>query len=103
MHVIEFLHRYIMKSPIGYLPPFGGSYYTLNDTTYFAVLDYLGLGKPILERATDMSVTAYLEAKIWHTVGMEFDASWSLDGEASGFEKMAPFLLVSPARSDNLA
>jgi CubicO group peptidase (beta-lactamase class C family) len=42
----------------------------------------------ILERATGMSVTDYLEARIWQPIGMEFDGSWSLDSEASGFEKM---------------
>ncbi len=42
----------------------------------------------ILERATGTSVTHYLEQKIWQPLGMEFDGSWSLDSEASGFEKM---------------
>ncbi len=35
----------------------------------------------ILERATGMSVTDYLEARIWQPIGMEFDGSWSLDSE----------------------
>lgn len=42
----------------------------------------------ILERTTGMSVTAYLQQKIWNPLGMEFDGSWSLDSEESGFEKM---------------
>ncbi len=42
----------------------------------------------ILERATGRPVTAYLQEKIWNPIGMEFDASWSLDSEKSGFEKM---------------
>ena len=42
----------------------------------------------ILERATGMPVADYLEAKIWQPVGMEFDGSWSLDSEATQFEKM---------------
>ncbi len=42
----------------------------------------------ILERATGKSVTEYLQEKIWTPLGMEFDASWSLDSEESGFEKM---------------
>jgi CubicO group peptidase (beta-lactamase class C family) len=42
----------------------------------------------ILERATGMSVTDYLEIRIWQPIGMEFDGSWSLDSETSGFEKM---------------
>ncbi len=42
----------------------------------------------ILERATGQSVSAYLEEKIWRPLGMEASGSWSLDSEASGFEKM---------------
>lgn len=42
----------------------------------------------ILERTTGKSVSEYLEEKIWQQLGMEFDASWSLDSEESGFEKM---------------
>jgi CubicO group peptidase (beta-lactamase class C family) len=42
----------------------------------------------ILERVTGMPVAEYLEAKLWKPLGSEFDASWSLDSEGSGFEKM---------------
>jgi CubicO group peptidase (beta-lactamase class C family) len=42
----------------------------------------------ILERATGRPVSAYLSQKIWRPLGMEADGSWSLDSEASGFEKM---------------
>ena len=42
----------------------------------------------ILERATGMPVAAYLQERIWKPMGAEFPASWSLDSEASGFEKM---------------
>ena len=42
----------------------------------------------ILERATGMSVSDYFQIRIWDKVGAEADASWSLDSEASGFEKM---------------
>ncbi len=42
----------------------------------------------ILERATGMSVSAYLEEKIWAPLGMEFPASWSLDSGADGLEKL---------------
>jgi CubicO group peptidase (beta-lactamase class C family) len=42
----------------------------------------------ILERATAMSVSRYLEEKLWQPLGSEFAASWSLDSESSGFEKM---------------
>jgi CubicO group peptidase (beta-lactamase class C family) len=42
----------------------------------------------ILERATNMRVADYFREKVWDKVGAEYDASWSLDSEASGFEKM---------------
>jgi CubicO group peptidase (beta-lactamase class C family) len=42
----------------------------------------------ILERATGVSVTEYTQEKLWDGLGMEFSGSWSLDSEASGFEKM---------------
>ena len=42
----------------------------------------------ILERATGQSVAHYLQDKIWKPLGMEFPASWSLDSEKTGFEKM---------------
>ena len=42
----------------------------------------------ILERATGMPVARYLEQTIWQQIGMEYDGSWSLDSEESGFEKM---------------
>jgi CubicO group peptidase (beta-lactamase class C family) len=42
----------------------------------------------ILERATGMHVADYFQRKIWDKVGAEYDASWSLDSDSSGFEKM---------------
>jgi len=42
----------------------------------------------ILERATGMHVAEYLQEKFWKPMGAEFPASWSLDSEKSGFEKM---------------
>lgn len=57
--------------------------------TTFVYNDYnpqiLGL---ILERATGRPVTTYLQQKIWDPIGMEYDGSWSLDSEKSGFERM---------------
>lgn len=46
---------------------------------------FLGM---ILERATGMSVTTYLQTRIWDKLGMEFDGSWSIDSNNSDFEKM---------------
>ena len=42
----------------------------------------------ILERATGRPVAQYLEQTIWQKIGMEYDGSWSLDSDQSGFEKM---------------
>lgn len=42
----------------------------------------------ILERVTGMRVAEYLQERIWKPMGAEYPASWSLDSEASGFEKM---------------
>lgn len=42
----------------------------------------------ILERATEKTISAYLEETLWKPVGMEYSASWSLDSKKHGFEKM---------------
>ena len=42
----------------------------------------------ILERATEMPVSRYMQEKLWKPIGMEADGSWSLDSTQSGFEKM---------------
>ncbi|MEB1807931.1 MAG: beta-lactamase family protein [Bacillaceae bacterium] len=42
----------------------------------------------ILERSTVMSVTEFMEEKLWSKLGTEFDASWSIDSKKSSFEKM---------------
>jgi CubicO group peptidase (beta-lactamase class C family) len=42
----------------------------------------------VLERATDMSVSEYTARRLWEPMGAADDASWSLDSEDSGFEKM---------------
>lgn len=48
-------------------------------------INYQILGE-ILVRATGKSIAEYLEEKIWQPLGMESDASWSLD-EENGMEK----------------
>ena len=50
---------------------------------YYPLLEGL-----VIERATGMPVAEYLEQRIWQPMGAEFPASWSLDSERSGFEKM---------------
>jgi CubicO group peptidase (beta-lactamase class C family) len=42
----------------------------------------------VLERATGMSVSDYMASRLWQPLGAGSDASWSLDSERSGFEKM---------------
>jgi len=42
----------------------------------------------ILERVTGSNVSAYLQEKIWRPLGMDSSASWSLDSQSSGMEKM---------------
>jgi hypothetical protein len=42
----------------------------------------------VLERTTGMSVASYFETRLWQPMGAEAAGSWSLDSEASGFEKM---------------
>ncbi|HLO18652.1 MAG TPA: serine hydrolase, partial [Anaerolineales bacterium] len=42
----------------------------------------------LLECVTGSSVSEYLQEKLWRPLGMEFPASWSLDSQHSGMEKM---------------
>ncbi len=60
--------------------PIGGDWLYNN---YHPLLEGL-----ILERVTGMGVSEYLQEKFWKPMGAEYSASWSLDSEASGFEKM---------------
>ena len=51
----------------------------------------------VLERATGMSVSEYMSSRLWRPLGAELDATWSLDSEGSGFEKMESGLNAAPA------
>jgi len=42
----------------------------------------------ILERSTGLSVSEFFGREIWRKIGAEYNASWSLDSDKSGFEKM---------------
>ena len=42
----------------------------------------------VLERVSGKSVSAYMAERLWQPLGAEADASWSLDSERSGFEKL---------------
>jgi CubicO group peptidase (beta-lactamase class C family) len=51
----------------------------------------------VLERATGMSVSEYMSTRLWQPLGAERDASWNLDSEQSGFEKMESGLNATAA------
>jgi len=61
---------------------------TLNDRQFHYNNYHLLLEGLILERATGMTVSEYTQEKLWRPMGAEYPASWSLDSEDSGFEKM---------------
>lgn len=42
----------------------------------------------VLERTTGMSLSAYMETRLWQPMGAEAVGSWSLDSETSGYEKV---------------
>jgi CubicO group peptidase (beta-lactamase class C family) len=42
----------------------------------------------VLERATGMSVSDYLATRLWQPLGAEADATWNLDSDRAGFEKL---------------
>jgi CubicO group peptidase (beta-lactamase class C family) len=50
----------------------------------------------VLERATGMPVSEYMATRLWQPLGAEADATWSLDSEDSGFEKMESGLNATP-------
>jgi CubicO group peptidase (beta-lactamase class C family) len=50
----------------------------------------------VLERATGTSVSEYMSTRLWRPLGAEVDATWSLDSEDSGFEKMESGLNAAP-------
>ena len=50
----------------------------------------------VLERATGMTVSAYASSRLWQPMGAESDASWSLDSERSGFEKLESGFNATP-------
>jgi CubicO group peptidase (beta-lactamase class C family) len=42
----------------------------------------------VLERVTGKSVSDFMATRLWQPLGAEADATWNLDSERSGFEKM---------------
>ncbi|CAA9338378.1 MAG: Beta-lactamase class C-like and penicillin binding proteins (PBPs) superfamily [uncultured Nocardioidaceae bacterium] len=50
----------------------------------------------ILERATGQRVADYMQQHLWRPMGSGQDASWSLDSDDSGFEKMESGINAAP-------
>jgi CubicO group peptidase (beta-lactamase class C family) len=50
----------------------------------------------VLERATGTSISDFMATRLWQPMGAERDATWSLDSDRSGFEKMESGLNATP-------
>jgi CubicO group peptidase (beta-lactamase class C family) len=50
----------------------------------------------VLERVTGTSVSDFMARRLWQPLGAEADATWNLDSEDSGFEKMESGLNARP-------
>jgi CubicO group peptidase (beta-lactamase class C family) len=60
--------------------PIGSCFHYNN---YYPILEGM-----ILERTTGMSVSQYLQERIWKPLGMEYPATWSINQAGGGLEKM---------------
>ncbi|MCP3936198.1 MAG: serine hydrolase [Actinomycetia bacterium] len=72
------LRSAVLSEPTIEQPP--GTRFHYNDWNVIL----LGL---VLERATGMSVSDYMQQRLWQPMGAEADGSWSLDSDRHGFEK----------------
>jgi CubicO group peptidase (beta-lactamase class C family) len=50
----------------------------------------------VLERTSGTSVSEFMARRLWQPLGAEADATWNLDSERSGFEKMESGLNARP-------
>jgi CubicO group peptidase (beta-lactamase class C family) len=50
----------------------------------------------VLERTTGTSVSGFMARRLWQPLGAEADATWNLDSERSGFEKLESGLNARP-------
>ncbi len=50
----------------------------------------------VLERATGTSVSDFMATRLWQPLGAEAAATWNLDSERSGFEKLESGLNARP-------
>jgi CubicO group peptidase (beta-lactamase class C family) len=71
------LRTYIKHLKIDYAPGTKFAYRSVNT-------QLLGF---IIERASQQTLTDYLNNKIWKHLGTEYDASWSIDKKKNGMEK----------------
>lgn len=77
--------RKLLLKKVGIATEPGGTFQYCNYNT-----SYLGL---IIERATNKTVSEYLEEKLWIKI-MEYDALFSIDSKKSGFEYMPSRLIA---------
>ena len=80
--------RQLLLTDLKIMEPPGQSFHYNNFNT-----ELIGM---ILERTTGRAPSQYLQEKIWKPIGMEFPATWSIDGDADGFE-LTPILLNARA------
>jgi CubicO group peptidase (beta-lactamase class C family) len=73
-----YLRDVVVNLPIAQEPGQSFAYNTFNPIL-------LGIA---LERASGQLVPQYTEARLWQRLGMEYDASWSIDSEADNMAKM---------------
>ncbi len=52
----------------------------------------------LVENATGRRLTTYMEERLWHAAGMEFDAAWLLDGPEEVGREMAGGMLAASLR-----
>lgn len=71
------LKKYVQNLEPEYPPGKKFRYISLNT-------QLLGL---VIEKATGRSLTQYLQEKLWTPLGMEYDASWSIDSKKNQTEK----------------
>jgi CubicO group peptidase (beta-lactamase class C family) len=50
----------------------------------------------VLERATGTSISDFMATRLWRPLGAEAEATWNIDSERSGFEKMESGLNARP-------
>lgn len=52
----------------------------------------------LVENATGKRLTTYMEERLWHPAGMEFDAAWMLDGPAEVGRELSGGMLAATLR-----